>query len=679
VNGRFVSKGPSGDESVMEIQGRGMVFQASLLDHLRPVLDEQGRQVGVTNILRRRVLFHHGIGVKSEGSNAAPLIPFQDAPQPVAKEAGKRPKQAPKLGGPPEARSRTVIVCEEGPCIIDLAVRPRTLTPNEPEREILLAQRFEFLNGVILRKVPLDPLPGANPSPVEGPRADLRCTHLCFQYPPQAMASLPEYAEALGGVHMQGTHRAAEGATPTPFRVDCQRVYFDGASDASILEGLPGTPIEIADEAGDLSTQTCVVTRKTQTLYMPGEGPKRALVHSVRKAAPPSAEPKPTAGGIDLGGGDLEAHWMGPFRREVVRILATPGQPESVKEVLTLTKNVDIVQQAKGLRIQGQFIRIVRDAAKGQVERLEGHGQVLVRSGDMQVKGESVAVNLRYGPENEIVQNTVIVWGQRENHTPAVLWQGQSAVRSERFVIDALNNNFQAYGGVVARVNLPAPSDAEPKPEAAGGAALMPGFSLTASGKLGLQCEGDFEFDGGSGLLRATQNVLLHQEGMQIVSDSLVLALQQPPKPDDPKNPPAPDQVKTRDADKDKDKAKPDDAKSGLFSGNVQSVECGGRVELVTPTQVVHCDRLFYNMVEDQAFLDMARPEDVVRIYLKEPAGGTKILEVAERLDYNGKTGVFEPRRRMMLKPYQDKVPLPRGSPALARPVPVAPGGGKAP
>jgi hypothetical protein len=146
---------------------------------------------------------------------------------------------------------------------------------------------------------------------------------------------------------------------------------------------------------------------------------------------------------------------------------------------------------------------------------------------------------------------------------------------------------------------------------------------------------------------------------MSIVSDGLVLTLA-PPAKDDPK-----DAKDKKDTKKDPKKDDPKDAKkddkneAGLFSANVQSLECRGRVEITTPTQVVQCDRLFYDMASYQVFLETDRPEDKVRVYLQDGAG-TKILEVTRRLDYNAKAGVFTPVERMLLKPFPGTVPLPR-------------------
>ena len=364
---------------------------------------------------------------------------------------------------------------------------------------------------------------------------------------------------------------------------------------------------------------------------------------------------------MDFGGGDLEARWFGSFRREIVPVLG-PGNVEVRKEILILDKDVSIRQVQKGLRIEGQGIRIVRDETTGQVERLEGRGGVLVRSNEMQVKGEIVTVDLRYDRKNQIEQNTVIVWSPPSSGHKAILWQGESAVGGERFVIDALNNNFQAYGGVVARFNLPESSG--PKgAEASGGAVLMPGFSgggpgaKTGSNRLALQCDGDFEFVGSSGKLRVTRNVLIAQGAMRIVADRLILTLAPPPRDET-------NESKGRKPDpKDAKDGKPEEkTEAGLLSANVKSLECRGNIEIGTPTQVVHCDRLLYDMASSQVFLEMERPDDKVRVYLQDGAG-TKVLEVTRRLDYDAKGGVFTPAERMLLKPFSGTQPLPRTPP----------------
>jgi lipopolysaccharide export system protein LptA len=661
VEGRFISRNPeTKEQSEMEIKARGMVFQTSVMDHMQPVKDTDGRVLGLTNVVRRRVLFHRKIGVRIDGSESAPIIPFQQTPEPGREKApnAKRPVK------PPSPPSRTLVGCF-GPAILDLAVPPRTLPPGPADRLVPMAMRFEFLNGVELHKSPRDKPAAGQPA---GTSAILTCRHLCFQSAADAPASLPEYAEATGGIRIYGTRPTTDGAAPTPFHIDCQRIYFDGANDATVLQGQPMYPARIVDEMGSLTTQSCVISRKTQMLYMPPSTiPKEALVRGTRTA--PTTEGTAAAPAIDFSGGDLEATWTGSFRREMVPTLG-PGNTEILKEILILEKDVKIRQAQKGLKIEGQNIRIVRDATTGQVERLEGRGGVLVRSSEMQVKGEFVTVELRYDQKNQIAQNTVIVWSPPASGRRAVLWQGESAVGGERFIIDALNNNFQAYGGVVARFNLPE-SSGQKGAEASGGAALMPGFSAggpAAKGggnRLALQCDGDFEFNGATGQLRVTRNVLIAQDPMTIVSDKLILTLA-PPAKEEPKDP---KDKKTPAKDSKKDGKADEKPETGLFSANVKSLECRGRVEINTPTQVVHCDRLFYDMASYQVFLETDRPEDKVRVYLQD-GEGTKILEVTRRLDYDSKSGVFSPAERMFLKPFPGTVPLPR--------TPSAPPGGPA-
>ena len=177
VEGRFVSRDPvTQAQSEMEIKARGMIFQTSVLDHLQPVKDREGRLLGVTNVVRRRVLFHREIGVRIDGSESAPLIPFQQPPRPDQEKpaAARRPAKPAAPSTPP---SRTLVGCV-GPAILDLAVPPRTLPPGPPDRLVPLAMRFEFLNGVEMHKSPRDPPAPGQPA---GTSAVLTCRHLCFQ------------------------------------------------------------------------------------------------------------------------------------------------------------------------------------------------------------------------------------------------------------------------------------------------------------------------------------------------------------------------------------------------------------------------------------------------------------------------------------------------------------------
>lgn len=662
VTGKFHSRNADGTRSEIQLRAEGMLFRAGVLDHRSPVLDFEGRKVGVTKVQQRRVLFHGRIRVIIEGTDLAPLLPFQQAPVAAAKDARAEPPR-----GPP-GRSRVEVTCE-GPALLNLAAAPYKFRGRDPDQEAPLSAQFQFLNGVLLQKFPVAP-PGEQIAAITSPVGWLHCRHLCLQYPLGTLGGLPEYAEALGSVLMRGLRVMAGGHGPKPFRADAQRVYYDGLNDSTVFQGQPGSPVEVVDELGEVSAQNCRISRKTQVMEMWGQGPKRAVV----RGTPPAArgtDVLPPARPLDLGAHDLTATWRGLFRRKIISVPAGPGQPELIKEELSLSDEVQIHQPERGLRVEGQKIVITRNARTGQVECLEGREKMLVRSGDMQVKGDYVKASLSYDAQDRLTQNTILVMGNPGAATQAVLWQGASAVRSPRFVIDALNNNFQAYGGIVARMVLAPPPGAQPKPEAVGGAALIPALGRGDGTRLGFQCDGDFEFESRfqqspfgapAGRLRAAGDVLVHQADLQIISDELLLWVQKPA----PAQPP-PGEARKPD---EKQKAVPE----GLFAGDVRSVECLGRVEVATPSQLAHCDRLLYDLASQKVFLESADPDQPVRVYLKQPSGQTKLLQVAQRIEYDQNTGSFRPLARMYLRPYKD--PGPQQRPARPK---AAPAGGAAP
>lgn len=675
VRGRFLAFNADGSKNSIDIQAEGMVLETSTRDDPYP-LQVNGQRVGTTTVERRRVVFRRNIQVVAEGMGSA-LIPFQQAQ--ASATAAPEPAPATEEPAVPEARSRTEVHCN-GPAVLDLAVLPHLIKTSDPNADVVLARRFEFLNGVkMLRR----PLPGPDGKlPPDATHADLTCTHLCIQYPSGLAATMfPEYAEALGQVRIGGVKTPPAG-TPLekprqPFRIDCQRIYFDGRTDAVTLEGIANNPLEIVDEMGELYTPKCVISRRDQMLSMPTWGKKRLVIRpgamSLLSSKPPAEgeapktpktpeSPNPAGHILDLGAGELAIEWYGEFAR---KLYAPPGPPDQAvreKEILSLDGDVSIKQEARGLLIQGKRLSVERDASSGRLERMEGEGQVLVRLEDLQVKGEKLTAGLRYSPEGKLIENILSV--KAAPGQQAMLWQGGSAIAGPEFAIDALNNRFRAYRGVVARVALPAPPTPTKPEEAAGGAALMPGLSLAGGGKLNFQCDGDLLFDGTSGLLKISKNVHVYQDQMRIVADELYLRLDQPK----PKEKLAPKDAKAEGKKEENKDDKKDDKKdekkkaetTGMFSGTPRSIECLGRLEVVTDSQVVQCDHVYFDMIDDQAFLKMNDREHWVQIYIKETNGGTKLLWAKHRLDYDGKLGAFRPAERILLTPYQGVVPLPR-------------------
>lgn len=725
VQAKLTTVQPDGQRSMMELQANGMIVELAVLDHLTEVTDETGHLIGKTDVKRRRVIFHRDIRFTSVGAASTALIPFQQQPDAAdklnAKDATKPPAgelaapKAPKK--PPAPPTLTKIRCN-GPGLLDLATRPRIIGEIAPDKQIPLSLRFEFLNGVLMVTRTVTPDPAA-----KGSDGKLECRHLCLQYPlGNAGSSLPEFAEAIGGVVVEGTKNAqAAVADAKPFRIDAQRMYYDGVSDSIYLEGLPGTPLRMTDDLGDLGTNLLVYSRREQRLSMPKTGPKWLRINPAAMAAlaaskdpekEPKKDPPPDEGTamLDLTkGGELKVDWYDTFTRMIARIPVQVGEPLQEKEILTFKDRVNIRQPEKDLQLKGEDIRIVRDTKTGHVERIVGSGKVLVRVEGIQVKGEDLAMDLAYDAQGKITKNMIIVRGDPKTGSKAILWEGESAIAGERFEIDVLNNNFSADGGGVARFNLPVQDAGAARPkEVAGSESMMPKFDMAPGGKVTLQFDGSLKFASADGQLHVTDNVLIHQEGMQILADRLVLSLD-PPKPEgpskDPKNAPGKTEKKEKPKDGKKDEPKekkPEkkepDVKPGIFAGSVQSAECTGRVELRTESHYILCDRIFFDMQNQQHRLAADDPSKAVRIFMKDPSSGSKLLQVhapemerliklrndlqsasptekialqseigqverqmAKRpppsLDYDGKTGRFTPTGRYLIMPYPKRSP----------------------
>lgn len=712
VQAKLATVQPDGQRSMMELQANGMIVELAVLDHLTEVTDESGRLIGKTDVKRRRVIFHRDIRFVSMGAASTALIPFQQQPDAAGKPPdGEAPEpKAPKK--PPAPPTLTKIRCN-GPGLLDLATRPRLIEAAAPDKQIPLSLRFEFLNGVLMVTRTISPDPAA-----KGSDGKLECRHLCLQYPlGNAGSSLPEFAEAIGGVVVEGTKNTQVAADAKPFRIDAQRMYYDGVSDSIYLEGLPGTPLRMTDDLGDLGTNLLVYSRREQRLSMPKTGPKWLRINPAAMAAlaaskdaekDPKKETAPPEGApmLDLTkGGELKVDWYDTFTRMITRIPVKVGEPLQEKEILSFKDSVNIRQPEKDLQLKGEDIRIVRDTKTGRVERIVGSGKVLVRVEGIQVKGEDLAMDLAYDAQGKITKNEIIVRGDARTGAKAILWEGESAIAGERFEIDVLNNNFTADGGGVARFNLPVQDAGAPRPkEVAGSESMMPKFDMAPGGKVTLQFDGSLKFASADGQLHVTDNVLIHQEGMQILADRLVLRLD-PPKPEAPAKDEkgakdAPDKAGKKEKPKGekKEEKKAPDPKPGIFAGSVQSAECTGHVELKTDSHYILCDRIFFDMQNQQHRLAADDPAKAVRIYMKDPSSGSKLLQVhapemerliklrndlprasptekialqseigqverqmAKRpppsLDYDGKTGRFTPTGRYLIMPFPKRSP----------------------
>jgi len=660
VTGRYVMGQADGTETSILIQGRGMVYETGTLDRLNPVYDEDGRTAGLSKVARNRVMFRQDIQLTVTGTTLfAPPVPFsgpmggseEGLAETVQVDRKKRKEQ------PPVAPSRTVISCG-GPGLIDLASVPKVqrsaseappmqaapASPTTGLRAIELARKFEFLNGVVIGRGPLEGAevpPGAEPVT----KKHIACKHLRIVYPPGSLpstVSFPEYAEAIGGVIMNGMMTPPAGpdgpAEPKPFDVRCGRMYFDGPRDNMFLVGSAKDPVSVVSSQLDMRAQQIGYRSRTQTFTAPGPGAKRMVIHAAAMAAPRAQDGEKAEVFNFSAGGDTVVEWNGTMSRELRR-LPSPGQADRLKEVLTLKEGVRIEQPQGGLRLMGKVIRLIRALPGGEVEYLSGDGGMDVTMGDLQATGYSVSVDMKYAPSGETIKNVISVTGSRKADLKATLFMGGSAVRADKFVIDRRNDTFRAFGGALAVVKARDSNEpAADKPAAAKDAgALFKGVSFKAGGNLMLQCDGEFSQDGANQTVTIRKNVLVRQPGLQMLADEVVIELDAAKATDESGTP-----------------------ANALFSGDLKSITCNGNVELTTPDQLVQCDQLIHSVKEDTSLLQMNEADNDVRIYAREENGGTRFLSVQKSLKLDGQSGKFTPGGMLLMLPYRSDKPAPR-------------------
>ena len=696
VTGKYFMKQPDGTLSTMVVEGRGMVYETGTFDRPNEVADEDGRIAGLSTVSRNRAVFHNHIRMDTTASTMSAIMPFQPAGNP---NQPTPPQKAPaKPGQPPPLPSRTIVTCD-GPAEFDMAAVPRKkVSPDATPTVILLGRRFDFLNHVYMKKV-TQPDPTAKEPAAPEPPTEMSCLHLRIQYPPGALPSpttFPEYSEAVGGVTMDGVDAGpppVEGvppAVPAPFKVSCDRLYFDGGSDNLFLVGTPTKPAEFNHaQKGDGSAQQLCYRRLTQTVTMPSQGPKRMVIRpdptAVAAAAataaktPPNGTAAPAPGGFSLGTSETIITWNGPLSRELVH-LPLPGAPDRVKEILLLHDNVQIEQPTGGLKMRGGHIRVVRSMPDQNVEFIEGIGAADASLGQLQAKGEHLTVDMAYGADGQLTKNITTVIGSRARKIKSTLFMEGSAIRSDKFIIDRVKNTFVSFGGAVAVVrnaqpDQPPPTTPDKADTAAGAKGLIKDISFDPGGTLYVQCDGEFSQDGATNTVTIRKNVIIRQPGgLRLLADNVFLTLQDPapPAPADatpgakpaapaaPKTPAAPAAAAT--------------PANGLFNGDLKSIDCRGTVEVTTNDQFIQCDRLFKDVVDDKSLLEVNDPDNDVRVYLSDDSG-SRLMSVKKSLMLDGKTGTFSPGGLLLILPFRASEPAPRdkdSSPARRKAV-IAP------
>jgi len=368
---------------------------------------------------------------------------------------------------------------------------------------------------------------------------------------------------------------------------------------------------------------------KRSTIF-PWNDPKRVPptpATTPPKPVTPKEDPNASAPAIlDPSAGDIALMTGGePFSREVKTQPKLGGGTED-KEVMTLNKDVEIEQASQGTVLRAQKVVITRDVASGNLDFLEATGGIELVTQDRKARGATMNYEAKYNAKGEPTKSIAIVDGDRDARKPAVVWSGETdTVRAFKFVIDTRLNTFRAVGGMVANLSMPTPdanNPATPAPTANAGPTpgALPGLSLSGGGTVTITCDGDLFFDSASGRVKIQGNVYLIQPELQMAADEVILLL----APDDPNNPATPPPANG---------AAP--AGGGVFSGSIKSLEARGRVEIVTPSQVVHCDRLMYDLDIDRLHLEVKAPEDPVLVFFRDPNAPTELKALQRMLMKN--------------------------------------------
>jgi hypothetical protein len=346
-----------------------------------------------------------------------------------------------------------------------------------------------------------------------------------------------------------------------------------------------------------------------------------------------------------------------------------------------------IEQPDNGLKLYGELVRLYRDIKLNEVEYLFATEKVDVfmkmpqETGEpvtVQASGDTVTVDTAYKDQltgekdargepiktRVLKKNLITILGNRKLGIKADVFRGQgNAIRTDKFVMDQMTNDFTATGGAVAVVKSSTPQKPpEPKPEAAQGASgLVSGFDFETGGDISIQCDGTLYQNGAGHFLAADGNVLIRQTGRTLKANYVKIVMEEPAAP------PAPGTAKPAaakaDATKDATGTPVQPSSGDFFSGELKSMECVEMVELMQgDNQFIHCDNMTFDAKEKLTVLEMNDPEDDVRVYLHDDDGSTKVLLSRPTLRLDEKTGMFTPGVQLLMVPYNKPGPAPRGA-----------------
>jgi len=353
------------------------------------------------------------------------------------------------------------------------------------------------------------------------------------------------------------------------------------------------------------------------------------------KPTTPVKPPDPADSGLlNLGGGEVRIEHYGSFKSETL-LKEKPGVGKVAREVWTFDVNlakfpdklVEIAQSGStpktGQVLRGQHIAVTRDAVTGDVESIDAKGLVEIFTPSRQARGDALFFETVYGADRHITKNMVLVKGHVGRKEKATVWSGEDQIKAMKFEIDLRLDTFKASGSVVAEIKLataPAAPGAGPaQPELA----LLPGLSLSG-GNMKLSCDGDLFFEGAAGRVQISHHVTILKEGLKMIADDMQIQLQaaeiQPGR-------------------------KPVD-EGGVFSGSLKTLICVGRIEIITADQVVHCDKMHYDLQLEHLRLEMRNEDEMVKIYSRDAAfqgelRGKAVMMRKHRIDVDTRTGTL--------------------------------------
>jgi hypothetical protein len=380
----------------------------------------------------------------------------------------------------------------------------------------------------------------------------------------------------------------------------------------------------------------------------------KAFPWPTERAAKPANPAAPEAGSALPGfsGGYVIIAAQGEFTREEAMGEDALGKPAK-KEVLTLNKAVEIMQVQSRSVLRANRIRATNDSKTGALERLEATGGVELVTPDQRASGESVTYQIKTGAQGQTLTDLYTLEGDRAKGKKAGLWLGENWIEADRFVNDRRLDTFRVIGGPAGVFNLPAPAAAPGDPKKGEGG-MLSGLDVTRGGRISLSADGEMFYEGATGRLRISRNVMIQQAGtpeqpgITMNADDVILQMDLPPP----------------------GQAAPAGSLGGqaMLNGSLRSLEILGRVEIKSAPRTVLCDRAFVDMVRGTLLLEAKNPADRVRVYTATSINTGSVLLVPKNVNLTMATGVYSSGGPPRFENYTGTVPSPRSGENAAGP-----------